>query len=75
MGYVNVGSFTFVNPGDTANIQWCAKGTPSSGATLTGGYNFSIGETLRTRLLDQNVAKNRFWNVSVTYFFKAGQIN
>ncbi len=42
---------------------------------ITGGYNFSIGETLRTRLLDQNVAKNRFWNVSVTYFFKAGQIN
>lgn len=42
---------------------------------IFGGYNFSIGETLRTRLLDENVAKNRFWNVSATYYFKAGRVN
>lgn len=33
-------------------------------------YSFSIGETLRTRLLDENIAKNRCWNISATYFFK-----
>lgn len=37
---------------------------------LQAGYNFSVGETLRTQLLDDNIAKNRFWNVSATYFFK-----
>lgn len=37
---------------------------------LQGGYNFSVGETMRTRLLDENIAKNRYWNVSATYFFK-----
>ena len=37
---------------------------------IQASYNFSVGETLRTRLLDENIAKNRCWNVSVTYFFK-----
>lgn len=37
---------------------------------IQGGYNFSIGETMRTRLLDENIAKNRYWNISATYFFK-----
>ena len=41
MGYINVGSFVFFNPEDTDNIQWCAKNTPSSGATITGGHDFS----------------------------------
>lgn len=33
-------------------------------------YNFSIGETLRTRVLDENNAKNRCWTVTATYFMK-----
>ncbi len=33
-------------------------------------YSFSVGETLRTRLLDDMIAKNRCWNASVTYYFK-----
>lgn len=33
-------------------------------------YSFSIGETLRTRLLDENIAKNRCWSASVAYYFK-----
>ena len=37
---------------------------------LQGGYNFSVGETLRTRLLDDNIAKNRYWSLTATYFFK-----
>lgn len=37
---------------------------------VSGSYNFNVGETLRTRVLDENNAKNRCWNVSVTYFMK-----
>ncbi len=37
---------------------------------VRGGYNFSIGQTLHTKLLDQNVAKNRTWYFNVTYFLK-----
>ncbi|MBQ7690765.1 MAG: PorT family protein [Muribaculaceae bacterium] len=37
---------------------------------LTVSYSFSIGETFRTRLLDEMIAKNRYWNASVTYYFK-----
>ena len=37
---------------------------------IQGAYNFSIGETLRTKLLDENAAKNRFWTISATYYFK-----
>ncbi|MBR1883026.1 MAG: PorT family protein [Muribaculaceae bacterium] len=37
---------------------------------VSAGYAFNIGETLRTRVLDENIAKNRCWNVSATYFFK-----
>lgn len=37
---------------------------------IQGGFSFSIGETLRTRMLDENIAKNRCWNFSATYFFK-----
>lgn len=37
---------------------------------LQAGYSFSIGETMRTRLLDENIAKNRCWSVTATYFFK-----
>ena len=33
-------------------------------------YSFSVGETLRTRLLDDMIAKNRCWNATVTYYFK-----
>lgn len=36
---------------------------------ITGGYSFSIGETLRTKLLDENAAKNRTWFVQATYLF------
>jgi len=37
---------------------------------VRGGYCFSIGQTLHTVKLDDNVAKNRCWNFSVTYFLK-----
>ncbi len=37
---------------------------------IQGSYNFSVGETLRTRLLDDNIAKNRYWALTATYFFK-----
>ena len=37
---------------------------------LRGGYNFSIGQTLHTKLLDDNVAKNRTWYVNLTWFMK-----
>ena len=33
-------------------------------------YSFSVGETFRTRLLDEMIAKNRCWNASLTYYFK-----
>ena len=32
-------------------------------------YSFSIGETLRTRVLDENIAKNRCWSLIATYYF------
>ena len=37
---------------------------------LQGGFNFSIGQTLRTKLLDENIAKNRYWTITAPYFFK-----
>lgn len=37
---------------------------------LRGGYNFSIGQSFHTKLLDDNVAKNRTWYVNLTYFMK-----
>ena len=40
VGYVNLCSYVFYNPADTDNIQWCAKDTPSSGKTITDGYDF-----------------------------------
>lgn len=36
---------------------------------LKASYNFSIGRSLRTKLLDENDAKNRTWAVTATYFF------
>ena len=37
---------------------------------LRGGYNFSIGQSFHTKMLDENVAKNRTWYFNVTYFLK-----
>jgi hypothetical protein len=37
---------------------------------LRAGYNFSVGQSFHTRLLDENVAKNRTWYVNVTWFLK-----
>ena len=37
---------------------------------LKAGYNFSIGQTFHTKLLDDNVAKNRTWYVNLTWFLK-----
>lgn len=37
---------------------------------VTAGFGFSIGETFHTKLLDENVAKNRTWNATVTYYLK-----
>lgn len=37
---------------------------------IRGGYNFSIGQSFHTKLLDDNVAKNRTWYVNLTWFLK-----
>ena len=37
---------------------------------LKAGYNFSVGQTFHTKLLDDNVAKNRTWYFNLTYFLK-----
>ncbi len=37
---------------------------------LKAGYQFGIGETCRTKLLEEHNAKNRTWFVNATYFFK-----
>ena len=37
---------------------------------LRAGYNFSIGQSFHTKLLDENVAKNRTWYLNVTWFMK-----
>ncbi len=37
---------------------------------LRAGYNFSIGQTFHTKLLDENIAKNRTWYVNLTWFLK-----
>ena len=37
---------------------------------LRGGYNFSVGQAFHTKLLDENVAKNRTWYINLTYFLK-----
>lgn len=37
---------------------------------VSGGYSFSIGQNLGTKLLDDHVAKHRTWFVQATYFFK-----
>ena len=37
---------------------------------IRGGYNFSIGQSFHTKILDDNVAKNRTWYFSVTWFLK-----
>ena len=37
---------------------------------IRGGYNFSIGQSFHTKVLDENVAKNRTWYFGITYFLK-----
>ncbi|MBQ3732068.1 MAG: outer membrane beta-barrel protein [Muribaculaceae bacterium] len=37
---------------------------------LRAGYNFSVGQTFHTKILDDNIAKNRTWYVNLTYFLK-----
>ena len=37
---------------------------------LKAGYNFSVGQSFHTKLLDENVAKNRTWYFNVTWFLK-----
>lgn len=37
---------------------------------VSGGYCFSVGQNLGTKLLDDHVAKYRTWFVQATYFFK-----
>ena len=37
---------------------------------ISASYNFCVGATLKTRILDDNNAKNHGWNVSATYFLK-----
>ena len=37
---------------------------------IAAAYNFSVGESAKTKLLDENSAKNRCWTLTATYFFK-----
>lgn len=37
---------------------------------ISGGYSFSVGQNLKTKILDQHEAKHRAWFVQATYFFK-----
>lgn len=37
---------------------------------IKAGYNFSVGQSFHTKLLDDNVAKNRNWYFNVTWFLK-----
>jgi hypothetical protein len=37
---------------------------------LRAGYNFSIGQSFHTKILDDNVAKNRTWYINLTWFLK-----
>ena len=37
---------------------------------LRGGYNFSIGQSFHTKMLDEHVAKTRTWYFNVTWFLK-----
>ncbi len=37
---------------------------------VSGGYMFSVGQNLGTKLLDDHVAKQRTWFIQATYFFK-----
>ena len=37
---------------------------------ISGGYSFSVGQNLKTKILDEHVAKQRTWFVQATYFFK-----
>lgn len=37
---------------------------------ISGGYSFSVGQNLGTKILDDHVAKHRTWFVQATYFFK-----
>ena len=41
---------------------------------VSGGYSFSVGQNLGTKLLDDHVAKHRNWFVQATYFFKWSEI-
>ncbi len=37
---------------------------------ISGGYSFSVGQNLKTKILDDHSAKHRTWFVQATYFFK-----
>lgn len=37
---------------------------------IAAAYNFSLGVSARTKLLDENTAKNRCWSLTATYYFK-----
>ncbi|MBR5102555.1 MAG: outer membrane beta-barrel protein [Muribaculaceae bacterium] len=37
---------------------------------LNMGYSFGVGENLKTKLLDDNTAKNRRWFATLTWFFE-----
>ncbi len=37
---------------------------------VRAGYNFSVGQSFHTKILDDNVAKNRTWYFNLTWFLK-----
>ncbi len=36
---------------------------------ISGNYTFSVGEALRTKLLEEHSAKNRCWTITAVYLF------
>lgn len=53
----------------SVNLHFGLGAEIANNLQISGGYAFQIGETLHTRHLDQNVAKNRTWQIQATYFF------
>lgn len=54
----------------STNLQFGIGGELFNKVEIKAGYRFGLGEALRTRLLDENTAKNRTFFLTATYFFK-----
>ena len=54
----------------STNLQFGIGGELFNKVEIKAGYRFALGETLRTKLLDENTAKNRTFFLTATYYFK-----